>query len=77
MIDICRFFPLLKYRWRYERFGVQSILPVVGRHSFGVYIVIIFVMPTCTCCCVPGCSTRGGLSFPNDKKLKKQRGVSL
>lgn len=59
--------PLLKYRWRYERLGSRSILPVVARHCFGVYIVI--VMPTC--CCVPGCSTRGGLSFPKDKKLKK------
>lgn len=25
-----------------------------------------------SCCCVPGCSTRGGLSFPKDEALKKQ-----
>ncbi|XP_062594027.1 uncharacterized protein LOC134255513 [Saccostrea cucullata] len=24
-----------------------------------------------TCCCTPGCSTRGGLQFPKDKKLRK------
>ncbi|XP_062597074.1 THAP domain-containing protein 6-like [Saccostrea cucullata] len=24
-----------------------------------------------TCCCVPGCSTRGGLSFPKEEKIKK------
>ena len=60
------FSPLLPYRWRNERLGSELISGCKQKRG-NLWLWVI--MPTC--CCVPGCSTRGGLSFPKDQRLRK------
>ena len=58
--------PLLPYRWCNERLGSEL---VSGCRQKRGNLWLWVIMPTC--CCVPGCSTRGGLSFPKDQRLRK------
>ena len=60
------FSPLLPYRWRNERLGSELISGCKQKRG-NLWLWVI--MPTC--CYVPECSTRGGLSYLKDQRLRK------